>query len=156
MNAGSAEGIAVAGPSDIRRVEAGILGYGAEISLDVNPYEAGLDWMMKPEKEVDFIGKAALRRIEGEGVARRLVGIELAGDRLPPGSFAYRWPALDGGQWIGEVTIALHSPRLEKNIGYAMVQSSFSALGTSFVVETPFGRTDATVVKKPFIERAGS
>ena len=154
LDAGHAEGIAVAGPSDIRRVEAGILGFGSDISLDVNPYEAGLDWMLKPEKEADFIGKAALRHIKKEGVARRLVGIELACDPLPPGSFEYRWSALDGGEQIGEVTIALYSPRLEKNIGYAMMQSSFSALGTSFAVETPFGRTDATVVKKPFIERA--
>ena len=151
MDAGRSEDIAVTGPSDIRRVEAGILGFGSDISLDVNPLEAGLDWMLEPEKGADFIGKAALRQIKREGVSRRLVGIELACDPLPPGSFEYRWTAFDGGEQIGEVTVALYSPRLGKNIGYAMVQSNFSVLGTSFAVETPYGRTDATVVKKPFI-----
>ena len=151
MDAGRSAGIAVTGPSDIRRVEAGILGFGSDISLDVNPYEAGLDWMMKPEKEADFIGKAALGHIKREGVSRRLVGMELACDPLPPGSFEYRWSAFDGGERIGEVTVALYSPRLGKNIGYAMVQSGHSALGTSFAVETPYGRSDATVVKKPFV-----
>ncbi len=155
LDAGRPQGIAVTGPSDIRRVEAGILGYGSDISLDTNPYEARLDWMLEPEKKADFIGKAALRRLKQEGVARRLVGIELACDPLPPGSFEYRWAAFDGGQQVGEVTVALFSPRLEKNIGYAMMHSGCAALGTSFDVETPFGRARATVAKKPFIRKAG-
>ena len=44
MEAGRPHGIVATGPSDIRRFEAGILGYGCDISLEVNPYEAGLDW----------------------------------------------------------------------------------------------------------------
>ena len=155
LDAGRPHGIAVTGPSDIRRVEAGILGYGSDIALDTNPYEASLDWMLEPEKTADFIGKAALRRIKREGVARRLVGIELACRPLAPDSFEDRWPALDGGQRIGEVTVALFSPRLEKNIGYAMVQTRCAALGACFDVETPLGRARATVVKKPFIRKAG-
>ncbi len=155
LDAGRPHGLAVTGPSDIRRVEAGILGYGADISLATNPYEAGLDWMLEPEKTADFIGKAALKRIRREGVARRLVGIELACDPLPPGSFEDRWPAFDGGEEIGQVTVALFSPRLEKNIGYAIVRTGFAALGATFKVETPFGRTRATVVKRPFIAKAG-
>jgi aminomethyltransferase len=155
LDAGRPHGIAVTGPSDIRRVEAGILGYGADISLDTNPYEASLEWMLEPEKAADFIGKAALRRIKQEGVARRLVGIELACDPLPSGSFEGRWPAFEGGAEIGEVTVALYSPRLEKNIGYAKVPTRLTALGASFDVETPTGRARATVVKKPFIGKAG-
>ena len=159
LEAGRPHGIAVTGPSDIRRVEAGILGYGCDISLDTNPYEAGLDWMLEPEKAADFIGKAALRRIKQKGVARRLVGIELACDPLPSGSFEDRWPAFDGGPTaggeIGEVTVALYSPRLEKNIGYAMVRTGFTDSGATFNVETPFGCAPARVVEKPFIGKAG-
>ena len=59
------------------------------------------------------------------------------------------------GAEIGEVTVALYSPRLKKNIGYAMVQMRFAALGASFNVETPFGRARASVAKKPFIGKAG-
>jgi len=154
MAAGRPHGIVAAGPSDIRRIEAGILGYGCDIALDVNPYEAGLDWMVEPMKAADFIGKAALQRIKREGVARRLVGIELDGDPLPSGAFHYRWPALDGREAIGEVTGAVYSPRLAMNIGYAMLNSGFSALGTRFAVETPFGRRGARVVQKPFVARA--
>jgi len=154
MAAGRPQGIVAAGPSDIRRFEAGILGYGCDISLDVNPYEAGLDWMLEPMKSADFIGKAALQRIRDEGVARRLAGIRLDGDPLPSGAFQYRWPAFDGAEKIGEVTGAVYSPRLRMNIGYAMVKTGFSVLGASFAVETPFGRSGARVVKKPFIARA--
>ncbi|MDX1424688.1 MAG: glycine cleavage T C-terminal barrel domain-containing protein, partial [Kiloniellales bacterium] len=154
MAAGRPQGIVAAGPSDIRRFEAGILGYGCDISLDVNPYEAGLDWMLEPMKSAEFIGKAALQRIRDQGVARRLAGIRLDGDPLPSGAFQDRWPAFDGDEKIGEVTGAVYSPRLDMNIGYAMVQTGFSVPGARFAVETPFGRTGARVVKKPFVARA--
>ena len=154
MAAGRPQGIVATGPSDIRRFEAGILGYGCDISLDVNPYEAGLDWMMEPEKPQDFIGKAALKRIKREGVARRLAAIQLTCDPLPPGAFHDRWPVFDGGEKIGDVTGAVFSPRLEQNIGYAMLLSRYTDLGTTVSVETPSGRAGAVVVRKPFIQRA--
>jgi aminomethyltransferase len=50
------------------------------------------------------------------------------------------------------VTSACYSPRLEKNIGYAMVPIEFAELGTELAVETPVERTSAVVVEKPFID----
>ena len=41
MEAGKRYNIAPTGPSDIRRIEAGILNYGIDMTLDNNPYEVG-------------------------------------------------------------------------------------------------------------------
>jgi aminomethyltransferase len=43
-------------------------------------------------------------------------------------------------------------PRLDKNIGYAIVTVDFASLKSTFVVETPWGPVDATVVRKPFYD----
>ena len=44
------------------------------------------------------------------------------------------------------------SPRLARNIGYAMVPTGLSALGTKLAIETPWGETAAVVAEKPFFK----
>ena len=151
LEAGKSQDIAVTGPSDIRRVEAGILGYGCDISLDTNPFEAGMERLLDLDSEREFIGKKALLEIREAGIKRRIVGVELPGEPLPHGTFNQRWPVL-AGEKIGEILVALHSPRLEKNIGFAMVAIEFSSLGTSMSVETPMGVLSAKVVATPFVK----
>jgi aminomethyltransferase len=53
---------------------------------------------------------------------------------------------------VGSVTSAVWSPRLEKNIGYAMLPADCAGLGAELVVETPRGEIPATVVAMPFID----
>jgi aminomethyltransferase len=74
LEAGRPHGLAVIGPSHIRRIEGGILAYGADMWLDTNPYEVGMGyhWMVDLEQKADFIGKDALARIKQEGVTRKL------------------------------------------------------------------------------------
>ena len=62
------------------------------------------------------------------------------------------FPVYSNGVRIGNVTSACHSPRLEKNIGYAMVPLEFTELGTELEVETTSGKTSAVVVRRPFID----
>ena len=151
LSAGGPFGLAVSGPSDIRRVEAGILGYGADMTIENNPFEVGLERLVELDQEADFIGKAALARIAANGVARKLVGIEIPGGPLP-GPFEGRWPVAAGqDERVGEATIVLHSPRLDKNIGYAMVRSDCTALETPLALETPWGAVSATVAARPFL-----
>ncbi len=50
------------------------------------------------------------------------------------------------------MTSACFSPRLEKNIGYAMVPIEHAELGTELEVERPDGTVSATVVEMPFID----
>lgn len=156
MEAGKQHNIAPIAPSEIRRIEAGILNYGADMTLEDNPYEVGLGWLVDLDKETDFIGKAALKRIKAEGVKRKLVGVEIEGEPVPGVSQhnEQRWPVVRDGAQIGYVPDAIYSPSLKKNIGYAMVPVEFAALGTNLAVNAPWGPTTATVVKKPFVDPA--
>jgi glycine cleavage system aminomethyltransferase T len=157
LEAGKPHDLAVIGPCHIRRIEGGILALGCDMWYDTNPYEVGMgyDWMVDLEQGSDFIGKEALHRIKEEGPRRKLVGVEIGGARLGAyndGSMVDVFPVQTNGARIGEVTSACFSPRLEKNIGYAMVPIEHSELGTEFEVERPDGTTTAVVVEKPFID----
>ncbi|MDX1613552.1 MAG: glycine cleavage T C-terminal barrel domain-containing protein [Candidatus Promineifilaceae bacterium] len=151
MAAGGPYNIAPTGPSDIRRIEAGILNYGADMTLENNPYEVGLGWLVDLEQEAEFSGKAALQRLKEEGVSRRLVGLEIAAEPLPFNMT--RWPILAEGAEVGAVTSALWSPRLERNIGYGFVPPRLEAVGTKLEVVVPeLGVRPARVARKPFVD----
>ena len=95
--------------------------------------------MVDLEQEADFIGKEALRQIKDEGVKRKLVGVEIGGERLGSyidGTMIDFFPVSKNGGRIGKVTSACYSPRLDKNIGYAMLPIEFAELGTELAVET--------------------
>jgi len=152
MEAGKPHGIAPTGPSDIRRIEAGILNYGIDMTLDTNPFEVGLGWLVDLEQASDFIGKEALRQVAERGVTRKLVGIEIAGDAIELNMT--RWRVISDDIDVGTVTSAVYSPRLERNIGFADVPVELAAPGTGLTVETPNGTAAAVVVKKPFVDPA--
>jgi aminomethyltransferase len=157
LQAGRPHGLAVIGPCHIRRIEGGILAYGADMWLDTNPYEVGMgyDWMIDLEQKDDFIGKQALARIKREGATRKLAGVEIAGHSLGAyndGSMIDVFPVHHRGLRVGQVTSACRSPRLEKNIGYAMVPIELAELGTELEVEVAGERRAAVVVQMPFID----
>ncbi len=151
LAAGEPFGIAVTGPSDANRVEAGILGYRCDMDLETNPYEVGLGRLVDLDAPDDFIGKTALQRVHDQGITRKLVGVTILGAPLPV-PFEARWPVSADGAEIGHLTVAVFSPRLEQNIGYAMVEIGHADLGTRFTVDAPWGPATATVVEKPFIK----
>jgi glycine cleavage system T protein len=151
MAAGKPHNLHPTGPSDIRRVEAGILNWGADMTLEDNVYEAGLEWLIDEGKSSDYIGREALRRIKQQGVSRKLVGIEIAG--APVAFNISKWPVSAGGKQVGRVTSAIWSPRLKKNLGYAMLPTTHTALGSEVQIELPGGESrSATVVQKPFVD----
>ncbi|SDQ39376.1 glycine cleavage T C-terminal barrel domain-containing protein [Actinopolyspora saharensis] len=150
----------VIGPCHIRRIEAGILSWGCDITYDTNPFEVGYGfeatWMVDLNQEADFIGKSALTRIYNEGISRRLVGVKIGGPEVGSfndGSMIDTFPVRDpNGLHIGDVTSACYSPRVESNIGYAMVPISYRETGTPLVVETQHGPQEAVVAEKPFLD----
>jgi aminomethyltransferase len=150
MDAGQPFNIGPCGPSSIRRMEACLLSYGADITVDTNPYEANLGWLVDLDQPADFIGKKSLARKYAEGVKRRLVAIELDGDPLVAPN-EVPWPVHMGGKVVGRVTSCVHSPRLEKNIGLAMVDIEHTQPKTRLSVTSPHGDFGAAVVPMPFV-----
>ncbi|RCW43139.1 aminomethyltransferase [Halopolyspora algeriensis] len=158
--AGRPYNMRVIGPCHIRRIEGGLLSWGNDITYNTNPFEVGYGfeatWMVDLNQEADFIGKQALTRVANEGIARKLVGVEIGGPSVGSfndGSMIDVFDVRDPhGLRIGEVTSACYSPRLERNIGYAMVPISYYETGTPLVVDTQHGPQDAVVVEKPFLD----
>lgn len=147
MEAGRPHRIRPTGPSDIRRVEGGIFNWGADMTHENNPFELGLDRLV--DLDVPCVARDALNRIADRGVDRRIVGVELDGERFPSFNFT-KWPVGVQGSRVGTVTSAVYSPRLERNIGYAWVPIDSSALGAELQVESEWGPRTARVVAMPF------
>jgi glycine cleavage system aminomethyltransferase T len=151
MAAGEPFGLKPGHTSSIRRIEGGMLSYHADADVDTNPYELGLDRLVNLDIAADFVGKAALRRIKEDGVARKQVGLVIDGAPLKGPNTTF-WTINKDGAAIGKVTSPVHSPRLEQNIALAMVSAQFSEIGTEVEVLSASGPTRATVVERPFYD----
>lgn len=152
MAAGARYGIRPIAPCEARRIEAGIFNCNSDFTLENNPFEImGLERLVE-DQAADYVGKAALERIRGEGVTRKLVGIEAPGD---PSYFEIteRRPALAGGRRVGQVTDLVWSPRLERSIGYVWVPVELAGPGNDLEIEWQNGeRTPAKTAEIPFID----
>ncbi|MGZ8629701.1 MAG: glycine cleavage T C-terminal barrel domain-containing protein [Actinomycetota bacterium] len=153
MEAGKEFGIVPTGPSDIRRVEGAIFNWGADMTYENNPIEMGLDRLVDWDTVADdaCISMATLRKIRDAGVERRIIGVEIDGDPFPALNNV-KWPVSSEGTEVGTVTSAIHSPRLEKNIGFAWMPANVDELGWSVQVATEWGERTATVVEMPFVD----
>ena len=148
MTAGKPYGISPGSPNRIRRIEGGVLDYASDITPDENPLELGLDQLIA--WDTDFLGKAALKKVRDEGVRRRLIGLFLDGPTLQKNN-EHRWPVTSTGTKVGFVTNAVHSPRLDRNIAFAMIDVPFDANDTVLTVETVEGARSAERTALPFI-----
>ena len=151
MEAGKAYGLKPGHTSSIRRIEGGMLSYHADMDIETNPYELGLDRLIHLEGELDFIGKKALLKIKNNKLTRKQVGLQIDGEPLLGPNTRF-WPIECEGTSIGKVTSAIYSPRLRKNIALAMVSIDYAQLGVQFNINTPEGVLKATVVEKPFFD----
>ncbi|MFY0610630.1 MAG: hypothetical protein JXQ99_03810 [Hyphomicrobiaceae bacterium] len=151
MEAGQPLGLQPGHTSSIRRIEAAMLSYHADMTLTNNPYELGMDRLVNLDMEANFVGKSALTRIKNEGASQLFIGLEFDGPPLA-GSNDEHWPITKDGQVIGRVTSAIYSPRLEKNIALAMVAREDAEIGTRLIIAASERSRNCEVVPKPFYD----
>ncbi|HEV8473784.1 MAG TPA: glycine cleavage system aminomethyltransferase GcvT [Methylomirabilota bacterium] len=133
------------GARDTLRLEMRYALYGNDIDATTNPLEAGLGWVVKPAKG-EFIGRDAIEKVRAAGLARRLVGLEMA-DRSVA---RHGYPVVKDGQSIGVVTSGSFGPSVERSIAMAYVTPAHAAVGTALGVEIRGQARPAKVVKTPF------
>ena len=151
MAAGVPLGLKPGHTSSIWRIEGGMLSYHADADISTNPFELGLDRLMDLDMDADFIGKAALLRIQEVGVTRKQVGLIIEGGPLKGPNTSF-WTIQKDGVALGKVTSAVYSPRLEQNIALAMVLAEHADIGTSVDVLASSGLLRASIVGRPFYD----
>jgi len=153
LDAGLKHNLKVIAPGHHRRIEAGILSYGQDIDIEVNPYECGQGWQVDLTKD-DFIGKKALAQIKKDGVTHKLAGLLMGGEPITWYAADF-YHVLHKGELVGYVTSAWFSPSQNSNIALAMLPIDLADIGTELEVALPtkYSNTPtvaAKVEKTPF------
>jgi aminomethyltransferase len=129
------------GARDSLRLEAGLPLHGNDIDDQTQPYEAGLGWAVKLDKEGGFLGKKALNTQP----TRKLVGLTLEGPNIPRSHYK----VTSGGQEVGEVTSGVFSPTLKLGIALAYVKAEYKE--KPLAVDIRGKEVPAKVTKLPWV-----
>jgi aminomethyltransferase len=129
------------GARDVLRLEAGNVLYGHEIDEETTPLEAGLQWVVKPEKGA-FLGSDAL----APSPSRRLVGLISETRAIPRQGY----PIVRDGDTLGVVTSGTFSPTLDRPIAMGYVIPSAAREGETVPIIVRGRPEPARVVPLPF------
>ena len=136
------------GARDTLRLEAGMPLYGHELTRQIDPFAAGLNFAVRPLTG-DDVGFEALLEKSGQTPTVRRVGLVFEGRR----------PVREGaelshdGQAVGAVTSGTYSPTLGKPIAMAMVSAAAADVGTRLSADVRGTAIAGTVVELPFYKR---
>jgi aminomethyltransferase len=166
MAAGRTRGIRPIGSQalNMARIEAGFIMpnldfVSAEHTIragrDRSPLELGLDWLLDFDKG-HFNGRRALLAERNRGARRKLVGLDIEGNK--PAHNALIYADRGGKRQVGAVTSAIWSPTCKRNVAMAMVDAPHFGLGAELWVEIYLSRelmwerrmARARIVERPF------
>jgi aminomethyltransferase len=136
------------GARDTLRLEAAMALYGQDVTEEITPLEAGLNWLIHWEKG-NFIGKQVLLQQKESGLKRQLVGLQMEGRNIA----RHDYPVLSDGENIGIITSGTFSPTLGYAIALAYVPPAYAKVGQVLSVEIRGKACPAEVVKRPFYKR---
>jgi 4-methylaminobutanoate oxidase (formaldehyde-forming) len=113
------------------RIEKGFRHFGHDIAEDDTPYETGLGFAVKLDKEDDFLGKARLaqqKAEEGPAYKHRMVSIKVPGLTAEEGPYLiHNEPVWKDGDIVGHVTSGDWGFRLEAMVGLATIEKEGGA-----------------------------
>lgn len=150
MEAGKKYNLALIGlgARDSLRLEMKMALYGNDIDQTTNPIEAGLGWIVKPDKG-DFIGRDALVAVKKNKPERKLVCLVIKDKAFP----RHGYVVMSGDEKVGVVTSGTVSPSMNIPIAIAYVKRSLAKVGNTVDIDIRGKRFTADVVKPPFYKK---
>jgi 4-methylaminobutanoate oxidase (formaldehyde-forming) len=126
--------------------------WGADITPDETPYEGGVGFCVKLDKDGGFVGSEALEAAKERGPRALLRCLTLA----DPHSIALgNEPVRLGGEIVGRVTSGGYGYTVERSIAYAYLPPEQAEPGTAVEVEI-FGRwVEGEVATEPLFDPKG-
>jgi sarcosine oxidase, subunit alpha len=155
LAAGEPEGIRPFGlePQRILRLQKQHILVGQDTDSESTPFGAAMPWIVKLDKDEDFIGRWALEHAAEHPAATALVGFTLP-DGVVPTEGAVVLDA--AGATAGQVTSARRSRQLRRVIGMAWVPTALAADGTRVIISDDGATHEAQVVTSPFFDPDGA
>jgi glycine cleavage system T protein len=131
--AGKPEGMVAGGYKaiDTLRLEKGYRYWSGEITPDYTPYEAGLGFAVKLNKE-NFIGKEALIKQKADGLKQKLCAITLDDERTIA---LGKEPVRADGKIVGWVAAGGFGYSVRMSIAYAYLPMEYAKVGTKLEIE---------------------
>jgi aminomethyltransferase len=138
------------GARDTLRLEAGMPLYGHELNEQIDPFTAGLSFVVNL-KDRSFIGSDSLAAKKNQVLPTTRVGLKLTGRRAAREGATL----LDSdNRQVGSVTSGTFSPTLQTPIAMAYLATPLAAVGNSVDVDIRGSRTTAEIVELPFYKRS--
>jgi sarcosine oxidase subunit alpha len=134
-------------PQRILRLQKQHIIVGQDTDSESTPYGAAMPWIVKLDKEQDFIGRWALEHAAEHPAAHALVGFTMANGHVPTEGAV----VLPGGQ----VTSSRRSRQLGKVIGMAWVPAVQATDGETITISDEGATYSATVTTSPFFDPEG-
>ncbi|WP_433918164.1 FAD-dependent oxidoreductase [Streptomyces canus] len=133
------------------RLEKGYRSFGTDMTYEHDPYEAGVGFAVKADKE-DFVGKAALERRRAD-VRRKLTCLTIEDPRAV---VMGKEPVYDGQRAVGHVTSAAFGHTIGKGIAYAWLPAELAVAGRVLHIGYFDQRVEAVVAQEPLFDPAMS
>ena len=151
MSTGKEFGLKPGHTSTIRRIEGAMLSYHADMDINTNPFELGLDKYIDINNDFNFIGKTALKKIIETGIDRKQVGLVINSDPLKGPNTRF-WDIKIDGLNIGKITSAVYSPRLKQNIALGLIAVDHAKIGNEVFIDQGSYTSSAIIIEKPFYD----
>ena len=150
MEAGKEYKIAPAAPSQISRIECGMLSYGSDMSLNENPFDISQDKFVNLDKKMDFLSKDSLTLIKQNGKTKKLVGVEIM-EKISNEFIRDHLPIYDNKKIVGKITSSVFSPRLDKYIGLALIDKKIDINEKNLYLDYQNKSIEIQIAELPFL-----
>ncbi|MFZ0090999.1 MAG: aminomethyltransferase family protein, partial [Solirubrobacteraceae bacterium] len=139
-------------PQRILRLQKMHILVGQDTDSESTPFAAAMPWIVKLDKDQDFIGRWALEHYAQQTPATALVGFTMRNGDVPTEGAVV---VDEAGTPAGQVTSSRHSPVLGQTIGMAWVPDALAHDGARITISDGGRQLSAEIQTKPFYDPEG-